>query len=259
MGQRTVAETIREITRRHLQENNGILLGQAVTAVGWVNGTVPDVDGIIEDGVNIGNAATDYFNGRAKVADSADALNGASSTTFMRNDAAAGADVSRRPATGSLDVGNASFRWGTVYADVFNGVSTSAQWADLAEKYEADLPMDQGTVVKLGGAKEITSTKELHDEDVFGVISTEPAFMMNSSAGTELTHPYVALAGRVPVKLIGTASKGDRIASSNIAGVAVVVSKDDARANNLIIIGRVLADKTDAQIGLVEVAISGAK
>lgn len=48
MGQRTVAETIREITRRHLQENNGILLGQAVTAVGWVNGTVPDVDGIIE-------------------------------------------------------------------------------------------------------------------------------------------------------------------------------------------------------------------
>ena len=48
MGQRTVAETIREITQKHLQENNGILLGQAVTAVGWVNGTVPDVDGIIE-------------------------------------------------------------------------------------------------------------------------------------------------------------------------------------------------------------------
>lgn len=48
MGQITVAETIKEITRRHLQENNGLLLGQAVTAVGWVNGTVPDISGIVE-------------------------------------------------------------------------------------------------------------------------------------------------------------------------------------------------------------------
>ena len=48
MGQITVAKTIKEITRRHLQENNGLLLGQAVTAVGWVNGTVPDISGIVE-------------------------------------------------------------------------------------------------------------------------------------------------------------------------------------------------------------------
>ena len=48
MGKRTLAETIKETTRRHLEENNGLLLGQSITAVGWVNGTVPDVKGIIE-------------------------------------------------------------------------------------------------------------------------------------------------------------------------------------------------------------------
>lgn len=45
---RTVAETIKQITRKHLTENNGLLLGQAITAVGWVNNTVPDCQGIVE-------------------------------------------------------------------------------------------------------------------------------------------------------------------------------------------------------------------
>lgn len=48
MGQRTVAETIKEITRVHLTEQGGLLLGQSITAVGWVNNTVPDVENIIE-------------------------------------------------------------------------------------------------------------------------------------------------------------------------------------------------------------------
>lgn len=48
MGQKTVADTIREITRRHLTQNNGLLLGESLTAVGWVNNTVPDCPGIIE-------------------------------------------------------------------------------------------------------------------------------------------------------------------------------------------------------------------
>jgi pyruvate dehydrogenase E1 component beta subunit len=45
---KTLAETIKEITRKHLEENKGLLLGQAVSAVGWVNNTVPDVEGIVE-------------------------------------------------------------------------------------------------------------------------------------------------------------------------------------------------------------------
>jgi pyruvate dehydrogenase E1 component beta subunit len=48
MGQRTLAETIKEITRKHLEENDGILLGQCISAVGWVNNTVPDTRGIVE-------------------------------------------------------------------------------------------------------------------------------------------------------------------------------------------------------------------
>lgn len=48
MGRKTVADTIREITRNHLLHNNGLLLGEAITAVGWVNNTVPDCPGIVE-------------------------------------------------------------------------------------------------------------------------------------------------------------------------------------------------------------------
>lgn len=48
MGQKTVADTIREITRKHLTENNGLLLGESITAIGWVNNTVPNCPGIVE-------------------------------------------------------------------------------------------------------------------------------------------------------------------------------------------------------------------
>ena len=44
----TTAETIKKITRNHLTNDNGLLLGQCVTAVGWIGGTVPDCEGIIE-------------------------------------------------------------------------------------------------------------------------------------------------------------------------------------------------------------------
>ena len=48
MGTITVADTIRNISRQHLEENNGLLLGQSISAVGWVNNTVPDCAGIVE-------------------------------------------------------------------------------------------------------------------------------------------------------------------------------------------------------------------
>ena len=214
--------------------------------------------GLIEAGINIESGATDYFNGRAKVATTADALTGAAATVFMQNAAGATADLSRRPAVGSLDVGHASFRWGTVYATNFDGVSTSSVWADLAEKYEADLPLEAGTVVKLGGIKEITATTRLHDEDVFGVVSTNPALKMNSNAGLDATHPYIALVGRVPVKVVGRVSKGQRLAATE-NGCAIGITNAMAKKNSLITIGRALEDKNHDEVGLIEVAIAGGK
>ena len=83
----------------------------------------------------------------------------------------------------------------------FRGLATSAEYADLAERYAADAEYDKGTVVRIGGTHEITQTMQHADTDVFGIVSTAPGFEMNAGAGSDATHPFVALAGRVPCKV----------------------------------------------------------
>ena len=84
---------------------------------------------------------------------------------------------------------------GNVGGTYFNGIATSAQYADMAEIYSSDVEYEPGTVVKIGGEKEITQTLEHADVESFGVISSNPAYLMNSEANGQ----PVALAGRVPV------------------------------------------------------------
>jgi hypothetical protein len=139
----------------------------------------------------------------------------------------------------------------------FRGTATSAEYADLAERYEADQEYEPGTLVRLGGSHEITQTLQVGDEEVFGVISTAPGFEMNSAAGTDATHPYVALAGRVPCKVIGKVRKGQRLISSNIPGHAQADNGSGVLDYRLVI-GRALADKTDDSKGVVEIVV-GAK
>ncbi len=136
----------------------------------------------------------------------------------------------------------------------FRGTATSAEYADLAERYHADTVYQPGTVVKIGGDNEITQTLTECDENVFGIISTAPGFEMNSAAGTDETHPFVALAGRVPCQVIGTVQKGDRIVSSSTPGYARTAHMTDI-LDYRIIIGRALADKTDDGEGLIEVVV----
>ena len=214
-------------------------------------------DGQLEIGLNIESGASDYFNGRAKIADTADGIAGISSTELMRNDNGAGASDSRLPSVASLDIGDVSNRWDTIWATTFDGTATAAQYADIAERYEADAVYAAGTVVKLGGDKEITATTNAADTDVFGVVSANPAFMMNSKAGSNDTHPFIAFSGRLVVKLIGSVSKGQRIVSSENAGVARAATPEEA-TNCFAVIGRALADKTDEGLGTIEIVV-GAK
>ena len=139
----------------------------------------------------------------------------------------------------------------------FRGTATSAEYADLAERYNADEVYEPGTVVKIGGSHEITQTSECRDTNVFGIISTAPGFEMNSAAGNDDTHPFVALAGRVPCKVVGKIKKGDRVVSSNTPGHAKAVEMTQI-LDYRNIIGRALADKTDDGEGLIEVVV-GAK
>lgn len=139
----------------------------------------------------------------------------------------------------------------------FRGTATSAEYADLAERYEADQEYEPGTVVRLGGPKEITQTLQANDEDVFGIISTAPGFEMNAGAGNDATHPYVALAGRVPCKVVGKIRKGQRIVTSNTPGHAAA-DRGAGVLDYRLVIGRALADKTDDGVGVVEIVV-GAK
>jgi len=139
-------------------------------------------------------------------------------------------------------LGSSSFKFLNVFSTTFTGTSTTAQYADSAERFETDMPYEPGTIVALGGIKEITKSVTDADNNVFGVISTNPGFMMNSNAGSDETHPYVAIAGRVPVKVIGEVKKGDRLVSAG-NGYARKVNIGEANAFN--VIGRALEDGSD--------------
>ena len=146
-------------------------------------------------------------------------------------------DLTYRPSTNTLTAG------------VFAGVATSAKYADLAEKYEADSDYEAGTVVVYGGSKEITTTTQANDHRVAGVISTDPAYMMNSEADGQ----YVALRGRVPCKVIGSVKKGDVLVTSHKQGFAQV-SDNPHSVSACCIVGKSLQN-FDGTEGVIEIVV----
>jgi hypothetical protein len=134
-----------------------------------------------------------------------------------------------------------------------SGTRITAQYADMAERFEADTVYDAGTVVELGGSAEITLVTDDLSEKVFGVISTRAAYLMNSHAGSDETHPPVAMTGRVPVKVVGQVRKGDRLVAAG-AGQARAAHPGEATAFN--VIGRALQDRTDPSPGTVEAIVT---
>lgn len=134
-----------------------------------------------------------------------------------------------------------------------SGNQINANYADVAERFHADTEYEAGTVVELGGVAEITSARTELSESVFGVISTRAAYLMNSQAGSDATHPPVAMTGRVPVKVIGLVNKGDRLVSAG-NGMARSAKAGEATAFN--VIGRALTAKADAGTGTVEAIVT---
>lgn len=116
---------------------------------------------------------------------------------------------------------------GDTWARYFNGTATSTLYADLAEKYLADNEYPVGTVIAVGGEKEVTAGTYARAHSVLGVVSENPAFRMNEGleGGT-----YVALKGRVPVRVAGVVQKGDRLIASSKPGIATVNNNNDVRS-----------------------------
>jgi hypothetical protein len=138
----------------------------------------------------------------------------------------------------------------TFVAGTFEGTATSAQYADLAERYHAGESIEAGSVVCFGGENEIEMCAEDGCTRVAGVISTAPAYMMNRDAGDDSTHPYVALAGRVPCKVTGSIRKGDLLHSSAMAGHAMA-----GEFKGGAMIGKALED-FDGESGVIEVLVN---
>ena len=151
-------------------------------------------------------------------------------------------------ANGVGNIGSSSTYFNTIFAK-----ATSAEYADLAERFEADAAYPPGTVVMLGGEKEITAAMEEATDEVFGVISTRPAYTMNGAAGDNDTHPPIAMTGRVPVLVIGQVRKGDRLISAG-NGLARAARQGEATAFN--VIGRALTSKTSSDEGTVEAIVT---
>jgi hypothetical protein len=124
-----------------------------------------------------------------------------------------------------------------------------ATYADLAEKYEGDAEYEPGTVVVFGGEKEVTVTSTVNDTRLAGVVSTEPAYIMNGEQkGIAIT---VALAGRVPCKVVGKVKKGDMLTTAGMLGYACKAVSPTLGA----IIGKALEDKDYSEAGVIEVAV----
>ena len=146
------------------------------------------------------------------------------------------------------NIGSQSSYFNQVFAQ-----STTALYADVAERFAADEIYEPGTVVELGGSAEITRVQSDASDRVFGVISTRPAFTMNGGAGDNDTHPPVAMTGRVPVMVTGVVNKGDRLISAG-DGIARAAQPGEATAFN--VIGRALSSKTTVDVGTVEAIVT---
>ena len=151
---------------------------------------------------------------------------------------------SKHPGAVGSPTGTIEGNWGLT-----TGSRLTATYADLAEYYEGDVDYDPGTVLIFGGDKEVTAATDMNDTRLAGVVTTEPAYVMNSEqTGIKVC---VALAGRVPCKVIGRVKKGDMLTTSNTPGYAVKATTPTIGA----VIGKAIEDKDYGEAGVIQVAV----
>jgi hypothetical protein len=205
--------------------------GTTVSATGNVTGGNVIVSGVLIS-TNTISASGNITGGNVTTAGQLTVNSGANVTAIVNG-----------AASGVGNIGTATVGFNTVFAK-----ATTAQYADLAEKYSADAEYQPGTVVSFGGNAEITLSDTDADRRIAGVVSTQPAYSMNSGLQSEFT-VMVALTGRVPCSVIGPVRKGDMM-------VAAGNGQARAEANPAVgtVIGKALED-FDGDSGVIEVVV----
>ena len=150
------------------------------------------------------------------------------------------------------DGGTLTFNPSTETLAVTNATTTAstAKYADLAEKYISDNDYEPGTVLVFGGDNEVTECTKKYDKRIAGIVSTDPAYLMNS----DVEGVAVGLIGRVPCKVIGEIRKGDLMVASDTPGHAEAW-KDESNPMTGSVIGKALEDKYGASRGIIEVVV----
>ena len=230
-----------------------------------------DVTGVFEtvdtDGLSEGSTNLYHTNTRvntlidARVTNSfvdalnvdADTLDSLDSGSFLRSDANDTHSGTITPnADNSIDLGSGSLRYNQVFAVSFEGTATSAKYADLAERYLPDASYDVGTVMVFGGSKEVTQSTKQNCPSIAGVVSTDPAFLMNAELEGGIT---LALRGRVPVKVTGAVRKGDVLICSNTPGHAEAAPFKGYHVTGPSMIGVAISEHLSSGTGVVEAQI----
>jgi len=148
------------------------------------------------------------------------------------------------------NIGSATLKYANVYATTFRGTATESYYADLAENYLGDNVYEPGTVLVFGGEAEVTTTIFRGDRRVAGVVTTNPAHLMNSElTGDNVTG--IALQGRVPCKVLGRVKKGDLLVSAAIPGYATVNNEAEVGT----VIGKALENKESPEKGVIEIVV----
>jgi hypothetical protein len=147
----------------------------------------------------------------------------------------------------TANIGSAALSFNRLFAQ-----ATTALYADLAEVYKADAEYPPGTVLVFGGSQEVTVSTQSHDTRIAGVVSTNPAHVMNSGLVSEFT-VEVGLIGRVPCQVIGPIAAGDRVVSSSQAGVAERLDMQHYQPG--VIIGKAVESYNGTGVGTIEVVV----
>ena len=214
----------------------GQFLSQTGSGLGWVSLSSSKIN------TNASNvvADTSFVN----VAVNGSNVAAFSATGLILNIANSPTAIVNAGTNGAGNIGATGATFNTVFAR-----ATTAQYADLAEIYTSDQQYSAGTVVIFGGEAEVTQSRDSHDTRIAGVVSTQPAYLMNHDA----VGVPVALQGRVPCRVLGPVNKGDRVVSSHIAGVAQAL--DPLQYQPGCIIGKALQAIDSADISIIEVVV----
>jgi hypothetical protein len=206
-----------------------ILTGGLISATGNISGGNLIISGVVVDQVGNLDLQTTSTNGNINL------ITNGSGNIYI------GSNIMPSSANATANIGSSTAYFNTAFVK-----ATSAQYADLAEKYTADAEYAPGTVVAFGGTHEVTLSTQDADRRVAGVVSTNPSYIMNGGLeGANIA--TVALTGRVPTKVTGTVAKGDLMVSN---GDGTARAEADPRAGA--IIGKALEDSEgDAVIEVV--------